>query len=271
MVDGSSQAGGPAGGFPTFRENYITWLQLLTTLRLQDRPNGGPMQAEMPFLATKLSHSSQHPLVSIAHSIVSILKEVEGILRRSGALDALDSRTTTNDNGARSRPPNLLENHLNNAKSAAEGLSRHLQSAVPWRKRVKHDATPWRRSDRELLDENLRELGRWNDILYSILPHELRDSILQQAMSGLLLANPEEATYLADIGQGAISQQARLLQVHRRLAENVFPSSSVSNEARERLVSIDMTGIPADDGEPYSVVRASNGQQGKTFTLCMLR
>lgn len=41
-------------------------------------------------------------------------------------------------------------------------------------------------------------------------------------------------------------------------------SSSVSGDARDRLISVNLSDMQVYDGEQFSVVRQSNGQQGKT-------
>ena len=217
----------------------------------------------MPLFAAMVPPPAQNPVITIAQSILRILQEIEGDLRDSGALGALESRGgTTGPEGRVWSGPRLIGDQLDGARLAAEGLSRQLLSAVSWRKRVKHDATPWRQSNKELLDDKLQEIGRWNDLLFSILPRELRESILTQGMSGLLLAQPEEAGSIAGLGRGAISQQAKLLQVNRKLAENESKNSSTSDDSRTRLLHINRSDIQGD-GESFSIVCSSGGQPGK--------
>jgi hypothetical protein len=220
---------------------------------------------EMPLFAAMVPPPAQNPVITIAQSIVRILQEIEGVLRDSGALSALESRAgTTGPEGSVRSGPRSIGDQLGEARLGVEGLSRHLLSAVSWRKRVKHDATPWRQSNKELLDDKLQQLGRWNDVLFSILPRELRESILTQGMSGLLLAQPEEAGSIAGLDRGAISQQAKLLQVHRKLAGNESKNSSMSDYSRTRLLHIDRSDIQGD-GESFSIVCSSGEQPGKTM------
>jgi len=216
----------------------------------------------MPLLAVDLSSSTQNPIVNAAQGVLSILVDIEQLLRDSGILEVMKSHSTSSEMpsiGAQAKR-RRIEDQVSKATSPRNKMSRQLMSAVPWRKRVKYDATPWRESNKQRLEKKLEEMVYLNDILYNILPHEFKDSILRQGISGYVLADPGEATSLSQLGYAALSEQARFLETHRQLMANSI-TSRTPNEVRENLIDIKQFElVTGDGGESFSIMRSPDGK-----------
>jgi hypothetical protein len=217
-------------------------------------------------LAVHLSGSAQNPIVTAAQSILSALIDIERAFRELGVLEVLESQSSVEwqpTNEAQGTPRSA-ESRLKEAASARSRMSRHLVSAIPWRKRVKHDAAPWRESNKERLNSKIQEISYWNEVLYSVLPSDLKDSILRQGISSYVLADPEEAAPISQLGEGVMSQQAKLFEANKKLAENDSLTSFTPEVLRQRLINLnvfDVSGVA--DQDTFSLVRYKHGQGGK--------
>ncbi|RYP39206.1 hypothetical protein DL767_002314 [Monosporascus sp. MG133] len=164
--------------------------------------------------------------------------------------------------------PKPIRDHVTDASSARNRMAQQLMSAIPWRKRVKHDATPWKQSRKERLEKKLEEMVYWNEILYNILPFELKNSILRQGISGYMLADPGEATFLSELDNSALSQQAKLFEAYRKLAITDSNASTSVDEVRSRLIDFSTLGpVIFEDGQPFSIVRSSNDQNAPYYLI----
>ena len=223
-------------------------------------------------LATHLSGSAQNPIITAAQSILSALVDIERTLADSGVLEVLESegrehaakrqRTSETPGSHRS-----TESQLKEAAAERGRLRQHLLSAIPWRNRVKHDAAPWQESYKERLDSKIQEMSYWNQVLYSILPNDLRDSILRQGISSYVLADVEEVAPVSRLGEGVMSQQAKLFEANKKLEENDSLSSHDPEVLRQRLINadmLDMSGVTDDDS--FSLVQYRHGQRGGSFS-----
>lgn len=220
-------------------------------------------------LAIHLSSSAQNPIITAAQSILSALVEVERVLRDSGALEVLESHERENS-AKRQRTNGTLctlrsaESQVRDAASVRSQLSQRLMLAVPWRKRVKHDAAPWRESHKECLDSKIQEINYWNQVLYSVLPSDLKDSILWQGISSYVLADPEEVAPVSRLDEGVMSQQAKLFEAHRKLARNETLTPVVPEVLRQRLINLEVFDMSAaSDQDYFSLVSYRNGHGGK--------
>jgi hypothetical protein len=160
--------------------------------------------------------------------------------------------------------PRPAESWLKEAASASSRMSRHLVSAIPWRKRVKHNATPWRESNKERLTSKIHEISYWNQVLYSLLPSDLKESILRQGISSFVLADLEEAAPISQLGEGVISQQAKLCEANKKLAENTCLTSFTEEVLRQRLINLDVFDMSSvAEQDTFSLVRYKYSQGGK--------
>lgn len=129
---------------------------------------------------------------------------------------------------------------------------------------MKHDATPWKPSNKERLEKKLEEMVYWNNILYNILPLELKNSILRQGISGYMLADPGEAKFLSELDNSALSQQAKLLEAYQKLKIIGSNVSNMVDEVRSRLIDLStLDPVRLEDDQPFSIVRSSNDPSGK--------
>jgi len=220
-------------------------------------------------LAIHLSSSTQNPIITAAQSILSALVEIERVLRDSGALEVLENHERENSAKRQrtSGTPGMLrsaERQVREVASARSQLSQRLMLAIPWRKRVKHDAAPWRESHRECLESKIQEISYWNQVLYSVLPSDLKDSILWQGISSYVLADPEEVAPVSRLGEGVMSQQAKLFEAYRKLAENETLSPIIPEVLRQRLINLEAFDMSsASDQDAFSLVSYKNGQGSK--------
>jgi len=198
------------------------------------------------------------------------LVDIESTLGESGVLEALELERRENHPAKRQRVtetpelPNPPSVQVKEAASARARLSQHLVSAVPWRKRIRQDATPWRESHKQRLDSKIQEIGYWNQVLYSLLPHDLRESILRQGISSYVLADTEEVALVSRLDEGAISQQARFYEAHKRLAENNSLGPTAPEVLRQRLIPMDAFDAPGVVNQgAFSLVRYRHEQGGK--------
>ena len=154
-----------------------------------------------------------------------------------------------------------IEDQLSNVTSTKSKMSRQLMSTIPWRNRVKYDATPWRVSDKQRLEGKLQDMVYWNDKLYDMLPHELRDSILRQGLSSFMLSDPKEAKSLSRLGYAALSEQAGFMEVYRQLMADNSITSPTPDEMRQRLIDIERFELVGGNyGESFSIMRSPTGQ-----------
>lgn len=222
-------------------------------------------------LATHLSGAVQNPIITVAESILSALIDIQGILADSGVLEVLASKDREHPAKRQriSEAPGSHRSPGSQLKEAAAGGGRfrqHLLSAIPWRKRVKHDATPWRESHKERLDSKIQEINHWNHVLYSILPNNLRESILRQGISSYVLADVEEVEPVSRLKQGVMSQQAKLFEANKKLEEHDYRSLYALEVLRQKLINVDMLDMSGvTDGDAFSLVQYREGQRGRLF------
>lgn len=242
---------------------FQSWWRAVQKLEISPaRPGGQPTYPEMPLLTVYLSSSAENPIVSAAQGVLGVLLDIESLFRESGVLEVMESQSILSGSPRDGMlvKRKRIEDQVSEAILTKNKMRRQLMEAIPWRKRVKHDAAPWRQSDKQRLESKLQEMVYLNDVLYKMLPPELKDSILRQGISGYVLADPGEATALSQLGDTALSQQARFFEAHRKLMTN---NSMVSPalEARQRLIDISQFDpVRNYDDEPFSIVRSSNGQ-----------
>jgi hypothetical protein len=133
--------------------------------------------------------------------------------------------------------PGNLELKSTKYRETQKQFAEDLQRKTPWRKRLKHDATPWRdKSDEVKLDSISKDMSYWNDSLYGLLPTKIRDSILEQGLAGTLLANPAEAEAVSFNAAGkmpALSETAKLLLIRQQTSR---PTRSHDELELEELI-----------------------------------
>ncbi|KAH8586369.1 hypothetical protein B0O99DRAFT_678815 [Bisporella sp. PMI_857] len=248
---------------------FQSWWKVIQKLEiLPARPVGQLSNQEIPFLAAHLSNTAQNPIVSIAQSILGILQEIESLFRESGVLQVMESQNSQSLRNGMPAQPKPIRDQIADMASARNRMSHQLMSAIPWRKRVKHDATPWRSSNKERLETKLGEMVYWNGILYSILPLELKNSILRQGISGYMLADTGETKFLSELDNSALSQQAKLFEAYRKLTITDSKVSTTVDEVRARLIDLNTLGpVRLEDDQPFTVVRSSNDQDAPCFLI----
>ncbi len=172
------------------------------------------MQAPAPrsSLAAEFSKLPYNPIVSAAESIIHALQEMEKILRKEGVLSTIQLRASATQSSPdpQTQP---LKDLVDDRLLSRYRMSRSLKS-ISWTTRVKHDATPWRPSNKQELEKQLQNMTYWTRVLYDILPAEIKDSVLWQGISGYVLIDPESVRAIARLNQGVMSQQAQLRAIY---------------------------------------------------------
>jgi len=211
-------------------------------------------------LVLQLRDHVGHPITNAASSVLKLLEEIEMILKRNGVLAVSQMQQ---------KPAQLAGTAFSLHKDIAEVQIRHKAFATdifkntPWLKRLKHDASPWKESDKALLESKLASIIYWNQSLYSILPQNIRDSVLRQGISGYILDDEDEAENLSKLGKGpqgrdtALSESANLLAVRRQFKDSMKPGDKLEEKLKKlELKSKCFTDLPTtiNKTSQYSIV-----------------
>ncbi|KAJ0135236.1 Uncharacterized protein HZ326_21741 [Fusarium oxysporum f. sp. albedinis] len=124
---------------------------------------------------------------------------------------------------------------------------------APWTTRIRHSTSPWREdTDKTALDDSLESMIYWNNTLYSILPQNIRDSILELGIAGYALDSPENIKDIVNLSNnrnGTLSQSAKLMTIRRRFKDGsdlsvdldaILQKMELKEAAFEGLVAADV-------------------------------
>lgn len=188
-------------------------------------------------LTVHLQTNLGSPVILAASNIQRLLEESEEVLKKNGALSvAIASSTTSNQSATSGRDPENLESKSAMRRQTQKQFVQDLQRKTPWFKRLKHDATPWRDSDKTKLDGILTDMEYWNDSLYCMFPTKIRDSVLEQGLAGYLLINPDNAKAVSSNAAEktpALSETARLLVLRQQTSK---ATRSGENKSLEKVI-----------------------------------
>jgi hypothetical protein len=249
------------------------------------RRGGTSLSSSTSPLVVQLRDSIGHPITNAAESVLKLLEEIEAILQRNGVLAiyqqqplppqpvlAIQRQPSPARPGAAPNTDFSLQQDISQARVRQRDLATDLLKKTPWIKRYKHDVTPWKTSDKTLLEGKLASLIYWNQSLYDILPQHIRDSVLRQGISGYILDDDDEAEKLSKLGKGPqgrdapLSESANLLSVQRRFRDGVKPDARLEEKLKRLKLKAEwFTGLPVtiDKDSQYSVVKHTPGGSGE--------
>ncbi len=232
-------------------------------------------------LLSHIRDQNGRQIENAATSVLKVLEDIERILRSCGALRALSAVAAvpiSNTPRATAASQNFGINgtpNLNEEKERRRYREKVLLKRVPWLKRVKYGASPWKESDRDALNEKLQLLTWWNRSLLELLPTSIRDSILFQGPLGYLLAEDEDAAGLSKLKiSGSLSNReagysARLRETRKRFAGPTPDDAHLKAELAKTVLSIDDFDDLTPDGSRMSleIYRAPGTQSIRQYTL----
>lgn len=129
-------------------------------------------------------------------------------------------------------PSLTLTSDVDRFRSRHKALAKGLLKRTAWFERLKYDATPWKESDKTQMKGILDDFKYWNESLYAILPHNIRDSVLEQGITGYILddIHDAEAVSKAGIGTNAwnsvLNESAELLVLRQKSKRKQIAGSS---------------------------------------------
>ncbi|KAM0548045.1 hypothetical protein ACHAPJ_010103 [Fusarium lateritium] len=198
---------------------FQTWWTALEHLALP--PRSSRLQLDIPVQTSSLQimlyKQFSNPIIDAAASVLRILEKIEGILQRNGVLTVMQSKPPVTNDSA-----NLEEETLK-ARQRLKNLANDLLKSTPWATRIKHNASPWKEeSDKTALDGSLDSMIYWNNALYSILPRNLRDSILELGIAVYALDTADTLDNIRGISNlstdrnETLSQSAKLMTLRQQ-------------------------------------------------------
>ncbi|RSM06393.1 hypothetical protein CDV31_009167 [Fusarium ambrosium] len=250
---------------------FQTWWTALEHLAL--RPGHPQSVRRVPSqtsaLQVTLDKQFGQPITDAAVNILKLLEKIEEVLKRNGILTIFQAQPP--------EPKQTLDLSEETSKSRtrlkkfADDLLKH----TPWTTRIKHNASPWKDNDKSTLDSSLESMIYWNNALYSILPQNLRDSILELGIAGYALdtfENIGDISTLSSNRNTVLSQSAKFIRLRQRFKDGAATDADLDDilQKMERKMNhfegIDTTKVlggcqysiahysPDDDGQPCRVM-----------------
>lgn len=239
---------------------FQTWWTALEHLAL--RPGHPPSVRRVPSqtsaLQVTLDKQFGQPITDAAVNILKLLEKVEEVLKRNGILTIFQAQPP--------EPRHTLDLSEETSKSRtrlkkfADDLLRH----TPWITRIKHNASPWKDNDKSTLDSSLESIIYWNNALYSILPQNLRDSILELGIAGYALDTSDnigDISRLSSNRNTVLSQSAKFIRLRQRFKDGATTDAdldAILTKMERKMIhfkGIDTTKVLA--GYQYSIAHYS--------------
>ncbi|RBQ78514.1 hypothetical protein FVER53590_07704 [Fusarium verticillioides] len=227
---------------------FQTWWTALEHLAISKRSPHSvlsvPLQSS-PLQAT-LDKQFGKPIIDAATSVLRLLEKIEGILQRNGVLVVMQAEPIITDQGA---------DFVETAAKSRQRLKRFasdLLKHTPWTTRIKHNTSPWKEdSDKTALDDSLESIIYWNNTLYSILPQNIRDNILELGIAGYALDSTENIKDIVNLSNdrnGKLSQSAKLMAIRQRFKDGAGLSADVNAILQKmELKEVAFEGLVAAD------------------------
>ncbi|KAF9771901.1 hypothetical protein IL306_010426 [Fusarium sp. DS 682] len=197
---------------------FQTWWTALEHLAITNKSSHSilnvPLQSSP--LQVTLDKQFGRPIIDAATSVLRLLEKIEAILQRNGVLVIMKAELVVTDHGAE------LGEETTKARQRLKRFANELLKHTPWTTRIKHSTSPWKEdSDKITLDDALESIIYCNNTLYSILPQNIRDSILELGIAGYALDSPNinDIVDLSNDRNGTLSQSAKLLTIWQRFKD----------------------------------------------------
>ncbi|RSL68689.1 hypothetical protein CEP54_002738 [Fusarium duplospermum] len=247
---------------------FQTWWTALEHLAL--RPGSPPAVRRVPSqtsaLQVTLDKQFGQPITDAAVNILNLLEKIEEVLKRNGILSIFQAQPP--------EPKQTLDlsEETSQSRTRLKKFADDLLKHTPWITRIKHNASPWKDNDKSTLDSSLESIIYWNNALYSILPQNLRDSILDLGIAGYALDTSDN---IGDISRlSTLYMDAILHKMERKMnqfegidAAKVLSGCQYSiahyspdDEGQPRRVMIEWIPFPQGDYDVYKLARTRMSQ-----------
>jgi hypothetical protein len=245
---------------------FQTWWTALEHLAL--RPGRPPSVRRVPTttstLQVTLDKQFGQPITDAAVNILKLLKKVEELLKRNGILTIFQAQPPE------PRQTLDLSEETSKSRTRLKKFADDLLKHTPWITRIKHNASPWKDNDKSTLDSSLESMIYWNNALYSILPQNLRDSILELGIAGYALDTSENIRDISRLSSNrntVLSQSAKLIRLRQQFKDGATTDAyldAILTKMERKMIhfkGIDATKVLA--GCQYSIAHYSPDNEGQ--------
>ena len=241
---------------------FQAWWTVLETLAADPRNQHARSTLPRSSMIVELETHVKNPLTMAASNVVELLNELEQILVRNGVLK-IAGQVMPAVVGAQTRTD--LSTEVDQYRALQKRFAKDLLRSTSWFRRLKHDAAPWKSAtDRTRISDMHDDFRYWNDNLYGILPHNIRESVLQQGIAGFILDEEENALSLSSLTRRgamqnlAILEYTQLLEIRRetRYAGQTVPRVLQDVFVDMKRSSMKIQGMPTsyDIKRPFSTL-----------------
>ncbi|KAF4945005.1 hypothetical protein FGADI_12264 [Fusarium gaditjirri] len=228
---------------------FQTWWTALEHLAISKKSSHSVLNVPLQSSPLQVTLDKQFgkPIIDAATSVLRLLEKIEGVLQRNGVLVALQAEPAVTDPGAD------LGEATANSRQRLRRFASELLKHTPWTTRIKHSTSPWKEdSDKTALNDSLESITYWNNTLYSILPQNIRDSILELGIAGYALDSPENIKDIINLSNdrnATLSQSAKLMTIRKHFKDGpglgadvdaVLQRMELKEAAFESLVAVDV-------------------------------
>lgn len=245
---------------------FQTWWTALEHLAL--RPGRPPSVRRVPTqtstLQVTLDKQFGQPITDAAVNILKLLEKVEEVLKRNGILTIFQAQPPE------PRQTLDLSEETSKSRTRLKKFADDLLKHTPWITRIKHNASPWKDNDKSTLDSSLESMIYWNNALYSILPQNLRDSILELGIAGYALDTSENIRDISRLSSNrntVLSQSAKLIRLRQQFKDGATTDAyldAILTKMERKMIhfkGIDATKVLA--GCQYSIAHYSPDNEGQ--------
>ncbi|KAL2686859.1 hypothetical protein Neosp_004401 [[Neocosmospora] mangrovei] len=244
---------------------FQTWWTALEHLAV--RPGHPSLVRRVPSqtsaLQVTLDKQFGQPITDAAVNILKLLEKIEEILKRNGILTIFQAQPPE------PRQTLDLSEETSKSRTRLKKFADDLLKHTPWITRIKHNASPWKDNDKSALDSALESMIYWNNALYSILPQNLRDSILELGIAGYALDTSENIGDISTLSSNrntVLSQSAKFIRLRQRFKDGATTDADLDAilHKMERKMN-HFEGIDASkvlEGSQYSIAHYSPGDEG---------
>ncbi|KAJ4262924.1 hypothetical protein NW762_006537 [Fusarium torreyae] len=240
---------------------FQTWWTALEHLALSQRSSRSLLNAPLQTSPLQVTLHKQfgNPIVDAATSVLKLLEKIELILERNGILIVAQAQPSVTINSV-----NLEE--TSKARQRLKAFANDLLKHTPWTTRIKHNTSPWNQdSDKATLDSSLESIIYWNNTLYSILPQNLRDSILELGIAGYALDTSDNIRDISNLSTDrneTLSQSAKLMALRQQFQDGALVSKdldAIVNKMERKVTSFQgLDAAKVFGGHQYSVAQYSS-------------
>jgi hypothetical protein len=245
---------------------FQTWWTALEHLAITKRSSHSVLNVPLQSSPLQVTLDKQFgkPIIDAAASVLRLLERIEGILQRNGVLVVMQVEPAVVDPGVD------LGEATAKSRQRLKRFANELLKHTPWTTRIKHSTSPWKEeTDKAALDDSLESIIYWNNTLYSILPQNIRDSILELGIAGYALDSPENIKDIVNLSNdrnGTLSQSARLMTIRQRFKDGAdlrvdLDALELKEAAFEGLVAADVF-----KGCQYTISQYTS-QDGRIFRV----